>query len=360
MNREYLLPETRLKVYHQIHDYLAKNVDSQMFQNCFSFNENSQSTTDLTTVLKVLRRIGSKSLYGEAYEVVTKDRHKNRAAMKILPIAPDNTVNNMGWWASEVMKELNIVIEFNKKFEKDLFYCPNLPMMYALYFCDQCKYQNVALTKGKAPQKCAIFINELASGDYNSWIKQPGKHSELENKSSIFQVLAGICAIEEDFGMIHDDLHPGNYLFTNVPKGGYWHYRYVMSQVNGKKQTFDYYVPNTGQMWKLWDFGFARAVGSKSNPRDLFDMFEKDVDYSIGYCMADYPKAKVQGNIRKDVGYALDYADSRIKSRVSAVPAFEALVVLGNSWFAKKPPQNQVINKKPFLLKVKEHKLSLR
>jgi hypothetical protein len=49
-------------------------------------------------------------------------------------------------------------------------------------------------------------------------------------------------------GRIHNDTHPGNFLYHNIKAGGFFHYNIF---------GVDYYLENIGFLWVIWDFDLS-------------------------------------------------------------------------------------------------------
>jgi len=52
-------------------------------------------------------------------------------------------------------------------------------------------------------------------------------------------------------GFMHSDSHDGNFLYKKIHPGGYFHYK-----INEK----NYYIPNLGYIWVIWDFGVCGPI----------------------------------------------------------------------------------------------------
>lgn len=131
--------------------------------------------------------------------------------------------------------------------------CPNLPMFFSYYVCAKCEFENKEIQKyyGSSVGSCVLSLSEFANGgDLKHWCETSRSFDEWMN--AYFQIFMGIVAIQKYFNMVHFDLHWGNVLIHNVPKGGYWEYT-----LDGRK----YYLPNVGFLFTLWDFGYAFIPG---------------------------------------------------------------------------------------------------
>jgi serine/threonine protein kinase len=116
--------------------------------------------------------------------------------------------------------------------------CPNYVGMHHWFTCEDKLY----------------IVNEVATwGDMYKWKSKP--RSTKETLTACFQIVAGIYAMQKNFGLVHSDLYFNNILVTNVNKEQrmtYWEYI-----VGGES----YYVPNFGHQFLLADFGRAYIPG---------------------------------------------------------------------------------------------------
>jgi hypothetical protein len=171
--------------------------------------------------------------------------------------------NNVFWYALKIQKTKQFIIKekFNTKFnlwrEYDILLkstqmvlnkvtC-NLPIIYDLQICNK--------------EDKVIMYNELANGSFINWIYLD--HTEEEWESFIFQFWTGMYVLQKHLKLIHNDLRFGNVLYhetNNVT------YKYV---INNK----EYYLPNHGYNFVIWDFGGAKLVSDNH-------VDKKKLDYS--------------------------------------------------------------------------------
>lgn len=130
----------------------------------------------------------------------------------------------------------------------------NLPFIFKYYLCNECILSNKRLIEKHNSNKipCMYLITEKANGDFESYIVQK-QTSKLKLYSGYLQIYIALYIIKKYYGIEHNDLHIGNVLYFNVQPGGYWKY---------KIKNKDIYVPNYGQLFILWDFGYAFSKGS--------------------------------------------------------------------------------------------------
>ena len=122
--------------------------------------------------------------------------------------------------------------------------CPNLPLFIDTFLCDKCDF---VFRKGENTHPCIITVMELASGDLREYLKFKNPTDE-EIYTALFQIMAGLHAIQMSSQILNNDIKAKNILYYDVEPGGYWHY---------KIDTYDFYVPNFGKMFVLNDFGVS-------------------------------------------------------------------------------------------------------
>lgn len=138
----------------------------------------------------------------------------------------------------------------------------NLPFIFKYYICNQCIINNKKLIEKHQSNKipCMYLITEKANGDFENYILK----KEVKKKhiySAYLQIYIALYVIKKYYHIEHNDLHIGNVLYFNVKKGGYWKYKIKNKII---------YVPNYGQLFILWDFGYSfqklpKLIGAPSN-----------------------------------------------------------------------------------------------
>lgn len=324
--------------------------------------------------LLLMKQIGSGSEYGEAFKsCVPFDQNLNACdkeseiilSTKKIPLSRKqqndiedsiatgkNKLNGMQPYEyNDVSMEilgmyLSYVIIMN-----DQPICPNLPLMYDWFYCDNITYANAKINNkldinidyrvllnnlyteefndsyksfikdlqnnkklvnvddsiinkflttnpvihdtirqslnNKITNSCVLVLNEYADeGDLKNWLL--AKHrNEIEWYTMYFQVFAGLYALQKHFDLLHYDLHWGNVLVHNIKN------LKNLKNFNSKKDSsymlykIDnnfYRIPNTGYLFTLWDFGFARIFSKKLHAkeeyqRDSYNMNPYSEDY---------------------------------------------------------------------------------
>lgn len=145
--------------------------------------------------------------------------------------------------------------------------CPNFPILYNVFTCLNCE---LILEKKKTLTPGVITAIELANGDLKEYLQI--KRTLPELYSALFQVCAGIYAIQK-YGQIQNfDVKKENVLVYLTESEGYWEY-----VIKGKT----YYVPNHGALFVLNDFGVSRSL----SPEHLLSKNEEE-DYRLGHRLA--------------------------------------------------------------------------
>jgi len=231
------------------------------------------------------------SVDAEAYKFAIKIKNNNLyCALKLIPLVNSESSKVMdlsykSWKELYILKMIyNLIKNHN---------CPNVPIIYMYFVCkDCCKndylnpnikkyYNNLKIRKdletNKETEICDILkrmekkkgfgtsslciLNELCDSSLKDIIN--AKYVENINDtmfySFIFQILSGIYAIHKLCNICHFDLHGGNILISKIESNGFWLYNV---------ENNNYYVPNTGYILKIWDFGRSMII-NKDNFKDI-------------------------------------------------------------------------------------------
>lgn len=208
---------------------------------------------NLGDAIAMQKRFGSPSAFGEAWIGYTfKNGYK--IAVKKMPLGVNDMVESYtekqllsgdSAWAEMAAMLFSTLLVMAKV-------CPNLPVLYKYFWCPKCKFVNKSI-RGKKERPCLLVVNELADGDLKQYLE---KRPEIWNNqlidNCVFQIVAGLYALEKFYNMSHNDLHYGNVLVHEITPGGFWHYK-----IDGQ----NYYVPNLGYVFVLWDLGMAHIPG---------------------------------------------------------------------------------------------------
>jgi len=189
-------------------------------------------------------------------------------ALKVMPITITE-LNNKDNTKYRPWKEIYILEQCTEIVQNGGV--PNLPLLYGFSICNSLKiddYKNKRLMdriersppSEKFGQNALMIFNELADYDLEYWIKNTlfKLPDPKVLKSCIFQVMAGLAALNKQIHLVQFDLHVGNVLVSTINPGGFYHYK-----INNK----DYYLPNYGYLFKVWDF--SRSVLLESDTKDI-------------------------------------------------------------------------------------------
>ena len=180
--------------------------------------------------------------YGNVYLSTINDLQFAVKLAKLKPGAVDRPYSryNTSWYEVLIMRNV-----LKPLIQKNI--CPNLPLLIDSFVCNDC-----SLTiRGKTEdQPCVTTITELADGSFRDFLK---KHNPTEEElySALFQIMAGLHAIQLNGQIMNYDVKADNVLFYTVTPGGYWTY-----VIHGK----EYNVPNFGKLFVLNDFGISRPL----------------------------------------------------------------------------------------------------
>lgn len=213
--------------------------------------------------IELLRRIGTESIYGEAFKGCYPKNCKIELAIKKIPIPQkdlkykDKSDSKEALKKSIVWSELFFLKLTNLLVKEQV--CPHLPLMYKYYICNNCSYENKNIQKTipkESLDNCIIVINELADGDLKNFLtKEKPKKSELY--IAYYQIYIAIYCIYKYFRIEHQDLHWGNVLYHKIKPGGY--IKYIIDGT-------EILIPNIGYLFVLWDFGLAKISGKIEQP----------------------------------------------------------------------------------------------
>ena len=228
------------------------------------------TNTDLKQFLKIIKQLGEGS-FGNVFlgEIgLVRMAVKQGQIPKVALRKPYGNSYRATWEEINILKNIIRPMIENKV-------CPNLPLIYKEFYCPKCDF---VFDEKKVKEACTINLVELASGGDLSGFLSSEKLSEEAVNVALFQVLAGIHALQKH-GIFHNDIKGPNIIVYDVEPGGY--YEYI---IMGKH----YFVPNIGKLFVINDFGvsisympkhpygaFERSYGIRSG--DYIDMAHRNV-----------------------------------------------------------------------------------
>ena len=339
------------------------------------------------------KRIGSPSVYGEAYLSEFRDKLKKKLIFvsKIFRFSKTKTPKEL-----EILELLTNKVRMNE--------CPHYPITYGYVKCNKLEgsdsfkksnskelsieqklenypqiYQknikkineiNEMIEKNGKNEKKRKFVlitlfNELANGDLKSFIKS---YQNYKNNTQIFlnsfiQIYLSIMFFYYHSGMIHNDCHWGNFLYHKINKGGYFHYKLFGE---------DFYLENLGFLWVIWDFELAKSIKEEYDDDGyiFMDDFNRIIKCILpNYYIHNYHNYKGWNDIIKlenrenmrdffeliypilnDYLINYDY-DISIDELINLVKRLIRYFKDKNWLLTKIPSGSKIINKKPFQIK---------
>jgi len=241
--------------------------------------------------IKLIKQFGTKSVFGINYISSLINNPDFKFSSKIQ------------FKTKEALKELGILKIINDYRIKNNNI--HLPVMYDFATCPKVtNAENLPdFFKVKSRSKSYITIlNELYSGDLKTFINEYANNNYDIWLNLIEQIYMSIATLHS-MGLMHHDSHWGNFLFKKIEAGGYFHYK-----INGE----DYYIPNIGYLWIIWDFGVSGRIyrhfdyHTDYNLLTLFLRYNNDKlvtkDYKIKFNLEDKDKSyRPWGNVSDDV-----------------------------------------------------------
>ena len=311
------------------------------------------------------KKIGSESVYGEAYLSEFRDKSKKLLTFVSKIYQIDDTTN----------EELKILELLSNKVRKSE--CPHFPITYGYVKCEKLSdsykksnskelslnqdldnypivYQNIVKNNGIL----ITLFNELANGDLKSFLTDYQGHTD-KILNSLIQILLSIIFFYYHTDKTHNDCHWGNFLYHNIKKGGYFHYK-----IFGE----DYYLENIGFLWVIWDFDFVIPIRDEiiNNDKHCFADFDNIIKFYLPNHKI-YPNQLVVGKNRikfkEDMKEIFDivylfYKDFVLYQDRSFVYGNLMNFILNmlkyfkdNKWLLTKLPSgSNIINKEPFII----------
>ena len=320
--------------------------------------ENKSIIYRLGNKILLKKYIGSPSVYGIVFLSQIRDKHTKKLykfAVKITTDTYGNTIEN------DILKILT-----NAVIKKE---CPHFPILYKTLYCklenknkEKSNYSdelsNNSLNKFKTTnlllpeivrkaitkkKNLYIFINEIANGDFKSFIL---KHNKDDNiiLNAITQIILSLFFYYKTTKSFHNDAHWGNFLYHKIKPGGYFHY---------KIGNTNFYLENLGYLWVIWDFGSTLSFiqSSKTSINSDLNKLLSNISISTSKIRKTYPFTKNVYSIIEII-YEFILTQHTVYNRGDHLKKYIEetinLLIKLNLLITKKPIN--VINSTPFIL----------
>ncbi len=245
--------EKRINYYKSIQYYL-RNVQ---YHNCLvpkQFTDKNgiiNNGFEVDTILKLTKKIGTKSAYGVIYQTAARSNILS-IATKLMPVNKKNKL--------EVILNTTVTHLLKNKISKHFL------ISYKTFKCNQTT--NSILAPPIIRKKpYYITLNELAHGDLKTLCESP---RFLGNDALMYNILIQCFLATYTFhqiGYSHNDCHWGNFLFQiSKNTDGYFHYN-----INGK----NLYLKNCGYNMMIYDFGLAQDKNNFLHIRRVLEDYRR-------------------------------------------------------------------------------------
>lgn len=214
--------------------------------------------------IKLIKRIGAKSVDGEVFKACYPLSCKNILAVKRIQIEIPNEKDQeyaKNFLNSEavnskntIWSELTFLTIATELVQNKI--CPNLPMYFRADYCNNCSEET--------SKPCIFISNEFADGGTLEGFISSGKFTADTILSCYYQIFFGLYTLKYHFGMEHNDLHWNNVLIHNLEP-----------QKDGKLRVWRYKfndgsfidIPIYDKLFVIWDFGRS-TIKNKIEPKN--------------------------------------------------------------------------------------------
>lgn len=302
----YILPELSIKLYEVkkevLSDYLTIDYRlsiAKKIKDSLSYISSKPVWKQCPQKYMTLGKFLGKGSYGNVYSGTLAP--STDYAVKLSKLKPEATKaysrEISSWFEVFFLKDIIKPIIENK-------ICPNLPLLIESLVCKKC---TLTLSDEKITTPCITTIIEKANGNLKNYLKE-AKPTIPELHSALFQIMAGLYAIQKYGQIMNFDVKKENILFYNIKPGGYWVYNIYEK---------NYYIPNYGKIFILNDFGISRIMSPKyplyKNPEEK--------TFRLGSRFAIYKEGKfIPLNVKKDKG-PIEYSKITWENEIKSVGA---------------------------------------
>lgn len=295
----------------------------------------------LGDAVKMGKRFGSPSAFGEAWLGYTFEKKGSKFNVAIKKMTLSTTDLGQSFTREQLMSgssswgEMAAYIVCTTLVMAKI--CPNLPVLYKYFWCPNCKFVNKAI-KGKTVRPCLLVVNELADYDLKTFIKNKlhvWNPALVDN--CVFQIAAGLYSLKKFYNMTHNDLHMGNVLVHEIPAGGYWHYK-----IDGK----NYYIPNMGYLFVLWDFGMVHIPDKIKGQPEFYTVDDTPIpsETDIGRICSVMSDPLYTKRAKKYLGAKRHQLLGNIMKREKLQQPLEEILLEYFPGFHKKPKEEHIID----------------
>lgn len=329
--------QNRINYYKSIQYYL-KNVP---FDNCLTpkvFKDTKGNVTngfELDSTLKLIKQIGSKSVYGAVYQTAARSNILS-VATKLMPA---NNRNKQ----EVILNTTTTQLVINKITRHFL-------ISYKTFKCNV-KSNNTTFPNIIRNQNYYISMNELAHGDLKQLCYNAMFLADDEIVCNIgIQCLLAIYTFHK-LNYSHNDCHWGNFLYQKTKDSkGYYHY-----QIDGK----NYYLKNCGYNMMIYDFGLSKIHKKPGHYRRTIEDYRLILNAFIKYTdggiidMGSVPHSRISKYMNSINNLLIDVLVKNIPEDTAfnqyMIPTFLSSPISG--LFVETIPANEiVVNKNPFYI----------
>lgn len=212
-------------------------------------------------------------------------------------------------WKTEPLVEIRLGRIISTILERKI--CPNLVFQYEVdLHLDDLQFAN--------------YLERFDNTLYNL-TKAQKKHGEAFWLSTWFQLCAGLVTMHRN-KIQHTDLHLNNVFYRKIKSGGYWTY------ILGQKK---FYVPNTGYVFAIADYGRARSVNLKSQVHWHLQRVQQKIR-SLGLNWEAYDYFRLHNQLSDKLPFPM-YHEFNVLPKKGLYPVESAMVKIFSTKFATKP-----------------------